>query len=103
MLKIFCENNSTTFFTSVFNVDDINFLSSLDMDIVKIPSHEIHNVELIKVATDIFDTVLVSTGASKWTEMDSTLHFTSLHAQKTTKTSKNSQVWLQKCSFVHVW
>ena len=68
-LKEYCEDNSIRFLTSVFNINDLDFLSSLDEQMIKIPSHEVHNLELIKSAVDLFDTVLISTGAAKWQEI----------------------------------
>ena len=32
---------------------------------IKIPSHEVYNLDLIQAAIDMFDTVLVSTGAAR--------------------------------------
>ena len=40
------------------------------MKMIKIPSHEVHNLELIKAAVKDFNFVLISTGASKWTEVE---------------------------------
>jgi N,N'-diacetyllegionaminate synthase len=71
LLKNICEKNSVEFLTSVFNKNDLDFLRTLDMNMVKIPSHEVHNLELIQSAAKIFDTVLVSTGAAKWDEIKS--------------------------------
>jgi len=66
----FCKDNSVEFLTSVFNIDDLGFLESLDMDMIKIPSHEIHNIELINTVVEKFSFVLISTGASKWIEIE---------------------------------
>ena len=69
LLKVICEAQNVQFLTSVFNINDLDFLRTLDMNMVKIPSHEVHNLELIQAAAKIFDTVLVSTGAAKWDEV----------------------------------
>ena len=69
LLKNFCEVQNVQFLTSVFNINDIDFLGSLGMKMVKIPSHEVHNIDLIQSVAEIFDTVLISTGASKWKEV----------------------------------
>ena len=68
-LKDYCEAKNVQFLTSVFNINDLDFLRTLDMNMVKIPSHEVHNLELIQSAAEIFDIVLVSTGASNWNEV----------------------------------
>jgi sialic acid synthase SpsE len=69
LLKRICENNSVKFLTSVFNKNDLHFIGELNKDMIKIPSHEVYNLELIEAAVEIFDTVLVSTGAAKWEEV----------------------------------
>ena len=69
LLKKICENLKINFLTSVFNINDLDFVSSINPQIVKIPSHEIHNLALIEKATELFDKVLVSTGAAKWSEV----------------------------------
>tara|TARA_B100000315_G_scaffold244825_1_gene269994 strand:+ start:8369 stop:9181 length:813 start_codon:yes stop_codon:yes gene_type:complete len=74
ILKDVCENNAVQFLTSVFNINDLEYLSGLGMKMIKIPSHEVHNLELIGAAADIFDTVLVSTGAAKWEEVRSLIN-----------------------------
>ena len=54
--------------TSVFNLKDIEFISSLSDEIIKIPSHEVYNVDLVKKAQEKFKTVIISIGACKWDE-----------------------------------
>ena len=73
-LKTYCESKNISFFTSVFNKKDINFLSSLKMSHIKIPSHEIYNTELIQECLNKFNKVLISTGASKWDEIKKILN-----------------------------
>ena len=68
-LKKICENNNVSFLTSIFNIDDIDFLSALNPFMIKIPSHEIGNFNLVKSAVDRFDKIIISTGASKWQEV----------------------------------
>ena len=69
ILKKYCKKIRIKFFTSVFNIKDLPFLKKINKDIIKIPSHEIHNIELIKSASKNFKKVLISTGASKWLEL----------------------------------
>ena len=68
-LKEICQQNNVKFLTSVFNQKDINFISELSPEMIKIPSHEINNYELISKSIDVFATVIISTGASKWEEI----------------------------------
>jgi len=69
LIKV-CKENNTSFMTSVFNMTDLDFLSGLDLKCIKIPSHEVHNIELIKKSAELFENVLVSTGAAKWSEIE---------------------------------
>ena len=55
-----CKKNKINFMTSVFNIKDLEFVASLSNEIVKIPSHEVYNIELIKEAQNLFKTVIIS-------------------------------------------
>ena len=68
-LKEICENNNVSFLTSIFNINDIDFLSSLIPSMIKIPSHEIGNFNLVRSVVDRFNKIIISTGASKWQEV----------------------------------
>lgn len=68
-LKRVCKKNNVDFCTSIFNIHDIKFLKKLNNKIIKIPSHEIHNIKLIKECIKNFKLVLVSLGAAKWNEV----------------------------------
>ena len=65
----YCSKKSTNFLTSIFNRDDIEFLSEICPEIIKIPSHEIYNIELISLVLEKFNKVLISTGAARWDEI----------------------------------
>jgi N,N'-diacetyllegionaminate synthase len=69
-----CYKNNVKFLTSVFNINDLPMITNLGIDEIKIPSHEIYNVELIKVCLDIFSKVFISTGASKWQEVEAVVN-----------------------------
>ncbi len=68
-LKRLCKKYKVKFLTSVFNIKDIPFLRKLNKDCIKIPSHEIYNLKLIKEAIRNFKIVLVSAGAANWSEI----------------------------------
>ena len=68
-LKKYCDSANIEFLTSVFNKDDLKFLSTIGMKRIKIPSHEVANIELIKEASKYFEHLLISTGAAKWEEV----------------------------------
>ena len=69
-LKKICKENNVEFLTSIFNIKDIEIVKKLEMDKIKIPSHEINNIELIKETTKYFKKILISTGAAKWNEIE---------------------------------
>ena len=71
----FCNENKTNFLTTVFNIDDVEFLSKINNKIIKIGSPEVYNKDLIKKCLDNFETVLLSTGASKWQEIEELKNF----------------------------
>ncbi len=68
-LKKFCQKNKITLFTSLFNIKDFDKIKKSRFKIIKIPSHEIYNLDLIRFCLAKFETVLISTGASKWSEI----------------------------------
>lgn len=68
-LKKLCKKHEIEFFTSIFNIEDLNFLKKINKKIIKIPSHEIYNLSLISECLNNFEKVLISAGASKWSEI----------------------------------
>ena len=84
-----CKKNNVEFLTSVFNVNDINFIKKLKIQNIKIPSHEIYNFKLIKKALVCFKTVYLSMGAMKKDELQSII--------KLVKKSKNKNIFLMHC------
>jgi N,N'-diacetyllegionaminate synthase len=69
LLKQYCDKIGINFLTSIFNVEDIDWLSELNCKIIKVPSHEVYNSKLIEKLDGKFETILISTGASKWNEV----------------------------------
>ncbi len=63
-----CKKYNVKFLTSVFNVSEIEFVSKLSNEAIKIPSHEIYNLDLIKKASKNFKKIFISVGACKWDE-----------------------------------
>lgn len=69
-LKKICKKYNIGFFTSVFNKDDLSLLKKINDKIIKVPSHEIYNIDLISECLKNFKKVLISVGASKWQEIN---------------------------------
>jgi len=62
-LKRCCEDNDIKFLTSCFSAKSVDLIASLS-DVVKIPSTEINNFDLLHACSDSFHHLFVSTGAS---------------------------------------
>ncbi len=68
-----CFKHKVKFLTSVFNINDLDFVAKLSDQAVKIPSHEVYNLELIKKSCEYFKKVFVSVGACEWKEFENIL------------------------------
>jgi N,N'-diacetyllegionaminate synthase len=66
----YCDSKNIQFLTSIFNFTDVDWLSEVNNMIIKVPSHEVYNQQLMEKIDGVFDTILVSTGAAKWSEVE---------------------------------
>ena len=64
-----CNKNEIEFFSSVFSIPDAELLRNLGIKVVKIPSFEISNLELLEFCKKNFETIYLSTGTSTWDEV----------------------------------
>jgi len=69
-LKETCNQIGIDFLTSIFNINDADWLKDLDNSLIKVPSHEVYNIELVEKLDGLFDNILVSTGAASWEEIN---------------------------------
>ena len=69
ILKDMCKSADINFLLSAFNVDDAIFIKDLGNSIIKIPSHETHNIKLHEYAASNFEKCFVSLGAAKEEEV----------------------------------
>tara|TARA_Y100000590_G_scaffold470467_1_gene665410 strand:+ start:5407 stop:6207 length:801 start_codon:yes stop_codon:yes gene_type:complete len=69
-LKEACDQIGIDFLTSIFNINDADWLKDLDDTLIKVPSHEVYNIELVEKLDGLFDNILVSTGAASWEEIE---------------------------------
>ncbi len=60
----FCLDKNIKFLVSVFNKEDLALLPNDYSNIIKIPSTEIDNLDLLKSCKERFDEIIVSTGSS---------------------------------------
>ena len=68
-LSQLCEANDVKFLMSVFNCDDLKFVMKFSQNAIKIPSHEVANTELIKMALSEIHQVHLSLGACSEREL----------------------------------
>lgn len=65
-----CRKHKIKFLTSVFNREDGEFISEFSKDAIKIPSHEIANLDLVEFCLHHFEKVYISAGACTSSELD---------------------------------
>jgi len=68
-LKNYCDEIGIGFMSSVFSIQDVELLSKVVTDYVKIPSFESRNENLIHHCLKYFSHLLISTGTSTYDEM----------------------------------
>jgi len=66
----YCKSKNLDCFASVFNMSDYKILKDIDNCMIKIPSTEAYDLDLIKKSLDHFQNVYVSTGAMKFEELE---------------------------------
>jgi N,N'-diacetyllegionaminate synthase len=71
-------NCGVSFMTSVFDINDVDFIFSVSNNIIKIPSPEATNHELIYAVSKKFNEVLVSVGATNWSEIKKLVQYSKL-------------------------
>lgn len=69
----YCKSKNIRFFSTAFDLDSLNFLASLGLDMVKIPSGEITNLPYLKLAAQLFSSVILSTGMATLAEVGDAL------------------------------
>ncbi len=65
----YCNKKKITFLTSVFNKKYLEFLKPLKLKTIKVASMEITNTELLSRMNNMFKNIIISTGASKLSEI----------------------------------
>jgi N-acetylneuraminate synthase len=60
----YCKSKAVNFFSTAFDLDSLKFLADLGITMVKIPSGEITNLPYLKLASELFDEIIISTGMS---------------------------------------
>jgi N,N'-diacetyllegionaminate synthase len=70
----YCHTKKISFFSTAFDLESLDYLKSLEFEMVKIPSGEITNLPYLKKAAQLFSKVIISTGMSTLNEIESALN-----------------------------
>lgn len=69
----YCNSKKIKFFSTAFDLDSLEYLSTIGMDMVKIPSGEITNLPYLRKAATLFSKVILSTGMATVSDIKDTL------------------------------
>ncbi len=75
ILKEFSKKNGIKFMLSVFDLDSLKKLKLLKLRIIKIPSGELNNFELLEQVSETNLDVILSTGMSTFSEISETFNY----------------------------
>lgn len=68
-LIAYCNKKNVQFFSTAFDLDSLEYLHSIGLEMVKIPSGEITNLPYLRKAASLFKKVIISTGMSTLEEI----------------------------------
>ena len=72
-LIAYCKKKKVKFFSTAFDLDSLEYLHSIGLEIVKIPSGEITNLPYLRKAASLFQKVILSTGMATIPEIGDAL------------------------------
>ncbi|MFN0290519.1 N-acetylneuraminate synthase [Pedobacter helvus] len=70
----YCREKGINFFSTAFDLTSLQYLSTIGLDIVKIPSGEITNLPYLRLAAELFPKVILSTGMATLEDISSALN-----------------------------
>lgn len=70
----YCKEKNVQFFSTAFDLASLQYLSTIGLDMVKIPSGEITNLPYLRLAAKLFDKVVLSTGMATLEDIRSALN-----------------------------
>lgn len=73
-LKKYCETQKIIFLSSPFDLESIDFLDSIGLEILKIPSSEIDNVPYLRKIAKLKKKIILSTGMSNLSNIEFALN-----------------------------
>lgn len=78
-LVAYCKKKGVNFLTTCFDVDRIDFLASLGLEEIKVPSPDCASIRMIKLLMDKFSRLIISTGMTEEAEVLRTIEATRGH------------------------
>lgn len=102
-----CKKQGIKFLTSCFDIDRVDFLASLGLESIKVPSPEFSSLRMIKLLKEKFNHLILSTAAVTEEEIEETvavlkgsnftlLHCVSIYPLPPGKTNLARMNWLRK-------
>lgn len=73
-LMAYCQAKDIKFFSTAFDLDSLEYLHTIGLDMVKIPSGEITNLPYLRKAALLFKKVILSTGMSTMQEINDAMN-----------------------------
>lgn len=70
----YCKHKGIQFFSTAFDLQSLQYLSDLELEMVKIPSGEITNLPYLKLAAKLFKKVILSTGMATMQEIQNAVN-----------------------------
>jgi N,N'-diacetyllegionaminate synthase len=70
----YCKKIGINFFSTAFDLDSLQYLKDIGLDFVKIPSGEITNLPYLRKAAELFPRIILSTGMSNLSDIESALN-----------------------------
>ncbi len=69
-IKLYCKKRKINFLLSVFGVEELKAFKKLNLKIIKIPSGEINNTQLLKCIAKMNKKIIISTGMASLKEVE---------------------------------
>jgi len=70
----YCKKKNISFFSTAFDLESLDYLKSIGLTLVKIPSGEITNLPYLKKAANLFTEVIISSGMSDMQDIKNALN-----------------------------
>ncbi len=76
-LKNYCDEKGIIFFSTPFDIESLDFLNSINIDLIKISSFDLTNFNFIQKIIESKKTLILSTGLSNFEEVKQTYNYLS--------------------------